>query len=384
MPKRVLWAIGLALLVAAGSGGAVAAVRRLPVAVLAATVDRGDVIRTVSGIATIESQTEIPLGFEVAGRITTLAVHEGDRVQAGQPLGTLDTTDLQRQLAVAEANYAVASAAVSRSRAERERAIATRARSAQDHARKASLSEAGAISPADQDAATERLAVSQAELKALEAALAQSGKAQVAAERQIAVQQAAVAHARLTAPMDGLVVRRQREPGQVVTPGMPVLTIVSTRKLWARTWIDESALGSLVPGQRAAIHFYSVPDRSYPGQIDRLGQQVDRQTHELLVDVTVLERPAQLALGQRADVAITTARQSGVVRVPLPFVDLTTGTVHAVRDGRTVRVQVGLGLIGTTHAEIRRGLDVGEQIVRAAKPGTELPAGRRVRIEAPV
>jgi multidrug efflux pump subunit AcrA (membrane-fusion protein) len=117
--------------------------------------------------------------------------------------------------------------------------------------------------------------------------------------------------------------------------------------------------------------------------LDRLGQQVDRQTHELLVDVTVLAHPPRLSLGQRADVTVILERRPSVLRIPRAFWDEPTATVVAMRDGRTVSVPVRPGLIGPTHVEIRGGLRAGDQVVRSPQPGKTLPLGRPVRIEVP-
>jgi HlyD family secretion protein len=123
------------------------------------------------------------------------------------------------------------------------------------------------------------------------------------------LQRLAFKEGRLISPVDGLLTRRLREPGNIVTAGTPVLTVISTSKLWVRAWVDETALGTLQIGQGARIELRSHPGLTFPGRVDRIGRQSDRQTHELLVDVELLERPPLFAVGQRADVRIQTAQK---------------------------------------------------------------------------
>ena len=135
-------------------------------------------------------------------------------------------------------------------------------------------------------------------------------------QESVGLQRLALADTRILSPMDALVVKRLREPGHYVAAGAPVLTLVSTEKLWVRAWVDETALSALEPGLAALIEFRSEPGRDYPGRVDRIARQADRQVHEVLVDVEVLELPRSFAVGQRADVRIATKPAALAGRAP--------------------------------------------------------------------
>jgi HlyD family secretion protein len=353
--------------------GAFFAVRLLPTAVEAERVVPRDVVAEVLGVGQLESAREVRVSFEASGRVTALGVDEGAVVAEGAVLGVLDASDAARDLGVADASEAAASAAVRRARAELARATATSTRASADRARADALLAGQVIAPAEHEAAVERALGAAAEVAALEAALAQAERSVEVAGRTRGIRAAQVADGSLVSPLDGLVVARNVEVGQLVTPGTPAFTIVSTEAMRVRAWVDETSLGALAVGQPARIVFRSEGERSFPGRVERISREVDRHTHELLVDVTVLELPTNFAVGQRADVWIEVGRREGVAAVPRGWCD---PTCTVVEDGVATARPVTLGLVGRERVEVLSGLTA-EMFVLA--PGA--PLGRRVRPE---
>lgn len=270
----------------------------------------------VLGVGLLESVQEVPAAFEAPGRIASLLVEEGELVKAGQLLGTLDPASPQRRLRVAEGSLALARASVARAAADLARARVARAGVDRELARVRQLTADGASPQATLDQAADRASLAESDERALAAGLAQAQEAERVARDGVEVQRQLLAETRLVSPMDALVVKRHREPGHFVAAGAPVLTLASTRKLWVRAWVDETALSGLRPGQPARIEFRAEPGVDYPGRVDRVGRQADRQLHEVLVDVEVLRVPARFALGQRADVHIPTSAASAAVERP--------------------------------------------------------------------
>lgn len=264
----------------------------------------GPSLREIPGTGTLESQEPVSLGFRVSGRIRTLAADQGQLVTAGQRVATLDTDEARRQLELAESSAAFADAGVGKARADVEQLERTLALAAKEQERTRSLRTKQVASDSALDEAETRHAEAVARLAAARAALVQAERGVVVAGRGTAVKQVTLDDHELRSPIDGLVVRRHRESGDMVAAGTPVFTVVSLRKLWVRAWVDETALGGLREGQDARIVLRSEPGRSLRGRVDRVGHESDRQTHELLVDVELLERPERFAVGQRADVFI--------------------------------------------------------------------------------
>lgn len=376
LASRILLAAGLLILILAGLGGGLS-----PLRVQAARVDRGPISTEIQGIGTLESVQEVPLAFKVPGRILELPFDEGAPIRKGQVLGRLDPSDLGEQLAAARASRAAAGAGIDRADAELEHAKATEAKARADQGRAARLYDEGILSRADLDAARERLQVAAATTRAAEAAALQARRGESQARSAEALQRISFDEALLRSPVDGFLTRRLREPGHLVAAGTPVLTVVSTRKLWVRAWVDETSLGRLALGQAAEVELRSEPGRAYAGRVDRIGRQADRQTHELLVDVEVLELPRAFAVGQRAEVRIRPQGGPEVLRVPRDFL-AAEGGVWVAREGRAHRLEPRLGFSGGAFVEVREGLAEGDRLIRPRKAGDRLREGMRVRPEA--
>ncbi len=359
------------VLVPVGVVAAIAVARAWPVEASAQRVERADVVAEVLGVGVLESAREVRVSFEASGRVLTLPVDEGAVVAEGDVLGTIDASDAARELAVAAAAEEAAGAAVSRARAELERAQVASTRASAERGRADTLVAAGVIHASDHEAAIERDAGAMAELGAREAALIQAERNHEVAAKTRGIRAAQVADGRLLSPLSGLVVSRSVEAGQLVTPGMPAFTIVSTEAMRVSAWVDETALGRLAVGQPARLVFRSEGERSFTGRVERIGREVDRQTHELLVDVAVVELPANFAVGQRADAWIEVGRREDVTSVPRGWCDTECAVVD---DGRVASRAVSLGLTGRDRVEVLSGL-APEDVVLA--PGALV--GRRVR-----
>ncbi len=353
----------------------------VPVAVHSHRVDRGPVLREVRGTGTLESVQEVPLAFKVGGRIAALPFDEGASIRQGQLLGWLDPSTLQAEFSVAKSGRGAAEAGVGRAGAELDQAKATASRAREDFQRFQRLHQQGILSRSDLDQSQEKLKVAEASVKALEAAGLQARQGVSLAQGTESIHRINLSEGRLMSPVDGLLVKRLREPGNIVQTGTPVLTVVSTRKLWVRAWVDETSLGELRVGQTAAVELRSAPGRVFKGRVDRIARQADRQTHELLVDVEVLELPEQFAVGQRADVRIGLAGRPEAIRVPSDYVEVARDTCFVNRGGRVRRVSVKVGFIGSDYVEILEGLREGDHVLRSPEAGTTLPSLRRVRVE---
>src|SRR5690606_25575673 len=111
----------------------------------------------------------------------------------------------------------------------------------------------GAVSREELDRAVEAFVVAQADISRAEAAINQGQKELVAAERTLEYHRARLSDTEIRAPFDGLIVGRQRDPGDVVVPGSSVLTLISTDELWISAWVDETEMADLKEGQPARV-----------------------------------------------------------------------------------------------------------------------------------
>jgi HlyD family secretion protein len=356
-----------------------------PVTVRAQKVAKGTVIAEVMGTGTLEARVRNSISPKISGRLVQLLVDQGERVTKGQLLATLDDGDLKQQVEVAKAELAVTRASVDRSAIDIVRADATVALTRLELARVTQSRQANAASANELDQATERHDVAEADTKRAQLAKVETEKAVIKAEESLRYYQERLADTKIVAPFDGLVVRRSRDPGDIVVPGTAILDVISTAELWVSAWVDETAMGRLDVSQPARIVFRSAPDTSLPGKVVRLAPQTDRETREFLVDVGVNQLPKVWAVGQRADVYIETARHTDVLTIPQRLVSWRDGKAGVMVDdaGKAQWQKVSLGLRGVDNVEIMEGITLG-QVVISVPPGAELPRdGRAIRYNQP-
>jgi HlyD family secretion protein len=249
--------------------------------------DPGDAL-IVSG--TVEA-TQARLAFETGGRIVQIAAREGERVQAGEPLASIDSAELAAKRRQAEAAVQAASVQLAEleSGFRREEvaqaaasvnAAAERAQDAQrDLQRTRALREGGAVSPEALQKAETAAGIAAAQLRQAREQLAlmrrgprpetiDAARAQL--EQMRAAEEAAAASLADTvirAPHAGVVTVRHREPNEIVSPGQPVLTVMNPNDRWVRIYVPENRIGAVSLGDSAAIRSDTFPDKEYPGRV---------------------------------------------------------------------------------------------------------------------
>ena len=378
--KRGFWRMAKLLAAAAVLGGIVYWLKFSPVPVREHCIEAGEIVAEVMGTGTLEARVKSIVSPKIAGRIDKLLVDQGDRVTAGQLLFELDDAELKQQVEIAQANIASAQAALDRLQADRTQAAAVLEQARQNHERVQKLVARDAASAEERDKATEALGVAQAGVARAEAALLEGRKQLIAAEKNLDYRHAVLADTQVKAPFDGLIVRRYRDPGDIVVPGSPTLNLISLDEIWISAWVDETEMARLRVDQPARVVFRSEPDRSYQGQVARLGREADRETREFVVDVRVLKLPDNWAVGQRAEVYIETDRKSSVPVLPTNFVmwrEDEAGVFCRVGDWAQWRL-VKLGLQSRETAEIVGGVQPGDVVLAAAGSKSPSLEGRRV------
>ena len=232
----------------------------------------------------------------------------------------------------------------------------------------------------ESDKATEALSVAQAGVARAEAALLEGRKQLIAAEKNLDFRRAVLADTQVSAPFDGLIVRRYRDPGDIVVPGSPALTLVSLDEIWISAWVDETEMARLRVDQPARVVFRSEPRVGYQGRVARLGREADRETREFVVDVRVLKLPENWAVGQRAEVYIQTDRKMAVPLLPTRYVVWRNeeAGVFCKVGGRAQWRPVTLGLQARETAEIAAGLREGDVVLTAVSSKGPSLEGRRV------
>lgn len=351
-----------------------------PVSVREHLVSRGELLAEVMGTGTLEARVRATISPEISGRVQSIAVDQGDVVLLGQVLVTLDDNELQQQVEIAQANLESAVAAIDLLKSDEARAEATVTQARSERQRFEQLVAKNAVTQSDFEKSVEAAAIAEAGVARARYAVIEGRKQLNSAEKTLRYHEARLSDTQIRAPFDGLIVQRQRDPGDIVVPGGPILTLISTEELWISAWVDETEMARLNVNQAARVIFRSEPDRAFSGKVSRLGREADRETREFVVDVRIFELPANWAVGQRADVYIGTERKSDITVIPPEFVvwqDSVPGVFISNRNIAEWRPVIP-GLRRHDMLEVVRGVEPGELIVMPLDGKTRLRAGGRI------
>lgn len=416
-----LFAVGIGAVYASsvGLGGTEAAASRF----LTQAAEVTDVKRTSAATGTVTSAASYGLRFGAdpylvdagstgSGTASSWVVKEvfvavGDRVPAGQRLATADTTDLQSQLALAQASLERARIRLSQAEdalAEapsklREQIVAAREsvdsarlslRNAEDlrddagagaptrQARIGAIAARGQLREAKRDLADLQAQREKADFPDETVALSEA-QAQVAdLEAQVADLAGQLERASLVAPVDGVVAALNVEPG-LAAPDLDAV-IVDSATLQVVADVVESDIPALAVGQTASIGIDAL-GRQVMGTVSSIAPTTGGGTSSVVTfPVTVSLDGADEAIkpGMSADVEIEIASAAQVLAVPSVALR-GSGDVYMVNvatvDGGVEPRQVSVGLVTDSLAEIRSGLQAGESVVVGVASDRSVAAG---------
>ena len=297
---------------------------------------------STSAVGTIEF-TQTDVAGTVPARVERILVEEGATVRAGDTLVRLTQTGLPEDIQQRRARLAAAESELrdlqrgarpqelERARAELEAAQSQAIKAARDSTRLARLLAAGAVSQSDFDAAATaaRVASSAAEAAGESLRLLQSGtrpdriaaaRAAVATTRaQLAMGEAAAEDLVLTAPVDGQVLARHAEPGEVIGAGIPVLSLGDARHAWVRVYVRAPVFAAIRIGDVVPITVDGLGDEIFQGKVTALATAAEFTPRVALTE----EERADLLFGVKLELSDTTGR----LKAGLP------ATAHFTPDG---------------------------------------------------
>ena len=234
---------------------------------------------------------QVNLAFNGNERIETVLVQEGDRVEKGQVVGTLEMERLKATAAQAKAKLEAQRHVVERllngtrpqeidqSRANLNAAKADLTNAQLNYERLKKSAGGGATSQQDMDTAKAAFEVAEAKLrvnqKALDLAvigprqedIAEARSTLLANEAELAVSKQNLDYATLVSPTNGVVQNRILEPGEMASPQRAVLTIAITDPKWVRVYAEEPDLGKIRMGMTATVTTDSFPGKKYDGWV---------------------------------------------------------------------------------------------------------------------
>ena len=336
-----------------------------PVEVPTSEVKVSPLQQTVSCTGTLEGKTRLSISPGETGTIRKLYADQGDMVRKGTLLAEMDSDDIVQQMKVAEAERAVAQAALQRIDAEIRSAKANLEYADTMFQRSEKLLKSNAQSRSAYDKNRENLLVASAALEQAEKRRVEAGAVLMKQNAQIAYYKTKLSENRLKAPFDALILRRNREQGAVVNPGVSIMDIVDTSTIWASVWVDETQTAHLRNGLAADVFFRTLPKQVFRGKICRLWKETDRETREFKVDIALEKLPRNWTLGQRLEVFIKINAPRECVNIPAGLISWKNNSpfVLCIAGGKIICRPVKLGIRSKDKVEIISGLQAGDRIV---------------------
>jgi HlyD family secretion protein len=333
---------------------------RPPVAVI--VVKKVEVEGKIHGPGTVQCKVPVTVSAKITGILEKLYADQGQMVQKGQLLAELDAMELRAREMAAQAAKNRAQRDMGRAQADLLKAQANLGLAQSNYQRDLEVFKPGYISKAAFDTTKAQLKVAESEVAASKANLTALEAAVKQAESETHAAAALHNYTRIVAPMDGLITVRKAEIGTTIVPGTPIFQMVDPECLWVAAWIDETKVGQLREGQKAAIKLRS--GRIFQGEVVRLNKEADTVTRELEVDVKFDKLPHPLVIGEEAEVDINTGSQT-VPAIPLSAIitrDKHKGVLTA--DKGLVRFQkVVLGLNNGKQSAVLEGLKEGQSVI---------------------
>lgn len=329
------------------------------------TPTQASTVLTATGYTYARSRAAV--GAKIIGRVVELPVDEGDTIEAGDIIAVLDSDDLQASVRLAEASLNEARARL----ADAERELV----------RQAGLVEDQLTSQALYDTAiTQR-----------DVAVAQVGTA----EARLNAAQAQLDYTVVRAPIDGVIIERNIEVGEMVAPGGftsqqstgSIVRIADPTSLEVEADINESYIARLQLGQRASIRVDAVPDFEYSGSLRQIVPTADRQRAVVQVKVSIDNIDVRLVPDMSCTVTFLEegVDESELVQppkllVPEEAIQYAGGAAFLFRvdDDVLRRTRVELGGASNGRVEILGGVSGGETVV--SREVASLDDGQRVRI----
>lgn len=221
---------------------------------------RGDLTQIVTAVGTVQPTGMVEVSSEISGTVRSVTVDENDRVTKGQVLARLDTTALEAAVDQRRALVAAAEARIAEARA-------TRDERADSFARSQRLSDRGVISE-------EVFAAASAALHRAEAALASAEADLNVARANLRAEEASLAKACICSPIDGLVLDRAVDPGQIVAASLtaPVLFTLAEDlgRMELQVDVDEADIGRVALDNPARFSVEAFQDRDFPARVTGL------------------------------------------------------------------------------------------------------------------
>ncbi len=347
----------LVLLIVAGCAGRNEN-KAVPVTTATADIQELETTLELGGVL-VPVQT-VDISSKISGKVISLGFNVGSAVKAGDILIQLDTDTLDAQLLQAEAGLQSAEAAAESVKNQASLAKINRDAAQKLYDRTKLLYESDVVSQSQMDDVTDKLNIAQNQFEnAFGPAQDQAQAAISTARANIKNLQVQIDNATIRSPLDGFVTNQSVNVGQVISPGVSVISIVDTSTLKLRSTVTQDLLPLLSVGQEMDITIDSYPVNEFKGTISSIGPIAVSTGEVFPLEITV-KNDGSFTAGLSAHASVLT-RTKGIV-APVSSVVQNSGEsyVFVVKDKTASKRAVKVGLKNDQAAQILQGLDAGE------------------------
>ena len=389
--RRWPWLLG-ALLLAAGA--ALLVPRKTEVqatAVLAAYPSQQYALLAASGY--VVAQRRAAVSSKGTGRLVELRVREGSTLRQGELIGRLDASDVQAAIAAARAGVAVAQAGQRQAEAALGQSRAELANAEQELRRQQALQSQGFVSAQVVDAADRRLAVARSALATAQAAVASALAGVGQGQAVVAVQQVNQSNTEIRAPFDGVVLVKNANVGDMITPfssaagtSGAVVTMADMRTLEVEADVSESNVARIKPEQPVEITLDALPETRFRGSVARIVPTVDRAKATVMTKIRFEQLDPRILPEMSAKVSFLSQAASADDQRPVTAVNPKAVTerdgrkqVLRIVGDRVEAVPVTPGrMLGDLQELTGTALRTGDRVVLS--PADSLKSGARVTV----
>jgi RND family efflux transporter MFP subunit len=334
------------------------------------TVHKTAIPDFLEAVGTVRAAQTAQVSSQTMGNIREIRAQQGDRVQAGQILATID--DAQPRAAVEQATAAVAAAGKEVSAADSDLALADSTLK-----RYQQLFDKKSLSPQEFDEIKAKRQSAEARRD-----MASAGEAQ--ANAALTQARTALGYTLVHAPFAGVVTQKNADPGALASPGMPLFTLEDTRKYRLEVTVDENSIRNVRAGQSASLSLDALGGAAINGKVEEIVPAADAASRSFLVKIG-LPSDARLLSGMRSGMfgrARFPLGERQAVLIPQAAV-AERGQLQGVYVVDAKRMSelryVTLGKADGQQVEVLSGLEDGETIVAA--PGTRELGGKQIAVK---
>jgi len=329
----------------------------------------------------IQAVTEAPVLARASGYIRKRYVDIGDRVQAGQVLAEIEAPELDQQIRQAKAAVDQANSSVQQAEASLQQGRSNENLARVTAERWKKLLDKGVVSRQDNDTYQMQWAAQQANVQALEKAVAAAKSNSAAMEANVSRLNDLQSYQTVRSPFAGVITVRNIDTGVLVSEGNTLLyRVAQTDRLRTYLNVPQADSASVRVGQAATLTIPDLPGRSFPGTVARTSNALDPATRTLLVEVQVANANGQLAPGMYAQVDLSVPRKNPPLVIPGDTLVIRADgpQVAVLRPDSTVHfTRVELGRDFGASLEVLSGIEEGQLLV--VNPSDATREGAKVK-----